>query len=335
MSGIENMNMRVNYRGGKTQNRMIQGKLDSLRSALNSSYQAATITLQDEDFNFTKKFRCLINPDKLKNDYDNKILSIPYEDICINSERKGKTHEGLEETLIKPGTVFHWDETDTDWIVYLQYKEEYAYFRAEIRQCEREIEVNDHIYKVYYRGPTETTIQWNLKKNTTWNDLNYSAVIYVTQNEETLAFFHRFNRVKVINPANPFGTKYWEVTVVKDSAGDGIIEVHLGETFQNEIEEAQKEYEENLPKPQKPEHAAAAILGESVVYPYDVKTYTIQNVDILNGVWELNNKKARIVRQTEDSVTIEITSGRSGDCVLSFKKDNEVIVSLPIEIKSL
>jgi len=41
-----------------------------------------------------REFRCLINPDKLTNDLDNKIISIPFKDICLNADRVGATTEG-------------------------------------------------------------------------------------------------------------------------------------------------------------------------------------------------------------------------------------------------
>ena len=62
MSGLENLNTRLNYRGGtKPQERLISGKLNALKKALLNSYQAATAILEDG-----REFRCLINPDKLK-----------------------------------------------------------------------------------------------------------------------------------------------------------------------------------------------------------------------------------------------------------------------------
>ena len=106
-------------------------KLRSLKKALLYSYQAQTAELADG-----RKFRCLINTDKLKGDYDNKILSIPFEDICLNKERIGKRTEGEEELAIKPGDVFIWSETQTHWIIYLRYLEENAYFRSDIRRCD-------------------------------------------------------------------------------------------------------------------------------------------------------------------------------------------------------
>ena len=101
MSGLDNLNARVDYRGGKQQDRMIDGKLASLKRALLYSYQAATAILEDG-----REFRCLINPDKLKTNYDDKIISIPFEDICLNAPKKGKTTEGLEPIGMKTGDTF-------------------------------------------------------------------------------------------------------------------------------------------------------------------------------------------------------------------------------------
>ena len=76
MSGLENLTKRLNYRGGNQEGRMQQRKLETLKKALIYSYQAATAKLSDG-----REFRCLINPDKLKTDYDNRIISIPFKDI--------------------------------------------------------------------------------------------------------------------------------------------------------------------------------------------------------------------------------------------------------------
>ncbi len=90
MSGLKNLETRLNYIGGNRQiDRMNKDKLNTLKKALLYSYQSATAILQDG-----REFRCLINPDKNKPAYDNKILSIPYRDICLNANRVGKTFEG-------------------------------------------------------------------------------------------------------------------------------------------------------------------------------------------------------------------------------------------------
>ena len=104
---LELLNKRLQYQGGNQEQRFINDKLRGLKRALLYSYQAATATLSDG-----KEVRCLINPDKNKPAYDNKILSIPYKDICLNAPRVGKTSEGEIDIDIKPGDVFTWKETN-------------------------------------------------------------------------------------------------------------------------------------------------------------------------------------------------------------------------------
>ena len=102
MSGLDKLRMRLNYTGGiKQEDRFIKDKEYSLKKALLYSYQAETAVLADG-----REFRCLINPDRLKNDYDDKIISIPFKDICLNADKIGKTAEGLQEIGMKAGDVF-------------------------------------------------------------------------------------------------------------------------------------------------------------------------------------------------------------------------------------
>ena len=74
------------------------------------------------------------------------------------------------------------------------------------------------------------------------------------------------------------------------------------------------------------------IIGDTEVYPYDTKVYTING--ITGGSWSLNSKKAKIVSQTEESATVEVITGRSGEFELKYIKENDEIV-LNITIKSL
>ena len=226
----DNINMRLHYLGGNQQQRMNKDKLYSLKKALLYSYQAATLVNEQGE-----EFRCLINPDKLKNDYDQKILSIPFEDICLNKERVGTTTEGLQSTNISTGQVFQWKENGTYWLIYLRNKEETAYFRAEIRRCKEEIEINGHKYKIYIRGPVETDIPWEQKKKKVWNTINYSLAIYVTKNEETLEFM-------------------------------------LGETYSNPLEDEEGIPAVEIIEP---EEGAPHIEGEHFVGPYSINTYKI------------------------------------------------------------
>lgn len=335
MYGYKNLHQRLNHNGGEhQQDRMILDKLRSLKASIGRSYQTATIFLQENqtDNKFIRGFKCLINPDKLKNDYDQKYLSIPYKDIQINKPRAGTTTEGQVETKIKCGDVFYWKETDSYWIVYLQFKEELAYFRADIRMCEKTVEINDHTYHVYYKGPDETTIVWNQKAGIEWNDMNYSAEIYITQNEETLDYFHRFAKIKIDGQT-------WEVAAVNAASGEGIIKVQLLEDFNNEIKEAQeavnKARDEETEEQREERRAAGlpSIIGDNKVYPYDIKEYRIENA--AGGRWVLATKKARILREDANWVKIEIITGKSGFIDLQYYVDGEVAAQLPITIESL
>lgn len=275
----------MSYYGGSNQEtRMQKDKLRSLRKALLYSYQSVTIALPDEEGNFSEqsqKFRALINPDKNKSDYDDKILSIPYEDICLNDAAGGvKTSEGLTKIDIKPGSVFEWVETKTKWLVYLQFLEEDAYFRAEIRRCDQQTQVGDKKYWTYIRGPMETSIQWNQKGGIEWNDLNYSLVMYITKDEYTSDYFHRFNLVKVQEPDTDI-QKTWQVVAVNPYYGDGIIQVYLDEYFENTIEEAGKEPE---PEPPVIDPSSIYIQGPDTAAAYDEVVCTIVNA--ADGTWE-------------------------------------------------
>lgn len=321
MSGLENLNKRLNYRGGNQEGRMQQRKLETLKKALIYSYQAATAKLSDG-----REFRCLINPDKLKENFDDKIISIPFEDVCLNAELKGKTSSNQEKIGMKAGDVFEWKETETHWLVYLQRLEEDAYFRAEIRRCQHEVDVNGTKYKVYVRGPGGADIAWHTTKTTfSWNDLNYDAVMYITKDERTLEAFHRFDIIEIAG-------KPWEVQMVDRLTTEGIITINLKEYYQNSIKEEAEEKLQEIEE-QKPE-TISLISGDRVVYPYDEKEYAIA-ADIKGGSWLISNKKAIILKQDESTAKLAIVWGKSGNFDILYKREGFDDIVLPIEIKSL
>ena len=73
----------------------------SFHAALHDSYQAEWITLHKET-DREERWRCLINPSRLTEEFDKKVISIDYE-------------SGLKE-----GDVFYWDRTERYWQVDLQ-----------------------------------------------------------------------------------------------------------------------------------------------------------------------------------------------------------------------
>lgn len=302
------MRKRLAYRGGNVQqSRMIQRKLESLKKAMVSSYQAATAILDDG-----REFRCLINPDKLNIDQDDKMISIPFEDRCLNREED----YGMESVGMKTGDVFEWKETKTHWMVYLQYIEELAYFRANIRKCTDEVEVNGRKYWCYIKGPVEKTIDWKEEKHFYINEINYSMVMNIQNTPETNAFFERFALIELHG-------KRWEVQAVDKISIDGIIEVYLQEYYNKGIEE----------DPQEVTVVDSRIQGPQEVLPYECYTFTI---DLDDGEWFIDNiKYAKILKSSLTEVTIGIITGRSGNLILTYKSNAHGDFILPIKIKSL
>ena len=85
--------------GNLQQERMIKDKRRSLDHAVWYSYQGASVLKTDAE-NRTP-VRALINPNKLKQDYDDKIISVGF------------------EYNFRCGDVFEWLGTNTKWLIYL------------------------------------------------------------------------------------------------------------------------------------------------------------------------------------------------------------------------
>ena len=96
MSGLDRMKQRFQYMGGNANGRNIEGKLRSFHTALKNSYQSEWITLHKGE-ETEKRVLCLINPSRLTEEFDKKVLSIDFE-------------HGVKE-----GDVFYWDRTEKYW----------------------------------------------------------------------------------------------------------------------------------------------------------------------------------------------------------------------------
>ena len=327
---LELLNKRINYQGGANQQkRMFEDKLRTLKKALLYSYQAATAVLKDN-----RQFRCLINPDKNKPDYDNKILSIPYKDICLNTPRVGKTTQGEEEVGIKPGDVFVWKQNNEHWLVFLQSLDEKAYFRSEIRKCEAIANIEKEEYWIYIRGPVETDIKWNSKSGIIWNSLNYSIVFYITANENTNKYFTRFTKIKISDPRDN-KMRTWEVAGVNPYYGDGIIQVFANEYFENSIQdEINKEKENEIESPDLKEEPDVYIEGPQEVPQYSSAEYTIRNEN--GGYWILQETNGEEINlnNTKDIIRLNFT-GKIGICTLIYRIQNFKDICLPVKVISL
>ena len=300
---LDTMKKRLEYAGGDADGRNVKGKLKSMLGALKNSYQAEWITLNEYDEENKSLWRCLINPDKLKEDYDQKEISIQFE-------------SGLKE-----GDTFLWNRTNTHWLVYLQEYSEEAYFRASIRRCDYQIDINGNKYWIYMRGPVETTIQWGQKHNLSFNDMNYSIIMYVSKNEETSKFFERHKVIK-------YDGHNWIVNVVDRYSQKGVIEVVLGEYFDNEMED-------NMVAPEiiEQDQAIPHICGPQFVDAYAENiVYEIKNAN--NGTFVVNSSKVVLNNVTGSSCEISILTGKSHSFDLIYQRVGEDDIVLHITVES-
>lgn len=328
---LESMAARLNYRGGASQQARFQNdKLTSLKRALLYSYQACTAVIQRQGQPL--EFRCLINDNKLSGDYDNRTISIPFEDVCLNLPRVDKTSEGLYPINLKCGEVFVWKETGTHWLVYLRHLQEDAYFRAQIRRCDQQVEIDGKPYWVYIRGPVQTKIDWSQKARIHWNDLNYSLVMYITKDEDTLRKLHRFSLIKVHQQDSDI-VKTWQVAAVDPYFGDGVIEVMLDEYYENQVEEMKKAEQAAKP-PKEPEPLPPAYIeGPAQVLPYDNVNYRVVNKSGGTWYWEEKGNRKKI-NSTGDRINLEITKGKAGKFKVIYHVSNDDELSLDVIIKS-
>lgn len=300
MSGYEKMKKRIAFHGVSQDDRNVSSKLNSMKSALLNSYQAEDIMFND------KKCRCLINPEKMTTDYDQKIISIEF------------------DAGMGPGDTFYWIRDNSHWIVYNVFEEEEAYFRARIRKCQYTVEVNGKEYWTYVRGPVETALIWAQKHGIYRNNMNYSILLYVTKNEETLKAFSRLNTVK-------FEGHNWRVATTDKYSQAGIIEVYLEEAQDNEMLDYMVEEE---PPVIENNRIGAYIDGPAAVDAYDIVTYSIKGTRTL-GEFYTDSKKVSIIDSDDKTCEIEILTGKTSSFDLIYRtQDKEIIAQQTIAIKS-
>ena len=298
MSNFEMMRKRLEWQGGIAQeDRMIKDKWRTLLRTLKYSYQACDIALaqaQQEilDEGLEPEYpivRALINPDKNKQDYDDKILSVDY------------IHQ------FKPGDVFEWKNTGTHWIIYLQQLTEDAYFRGEIRRCRYKIKFKDEDGNICYtyaaiRGPVETQIDSIQKNQERIDKPNLSLNILMPRNEVTIKAFDRYKefildgrcwKVKAVDPIS--------MTVDRQ----GVLEVNAQEDYINEVTDDEiNEIKDGLVvEPDEPT-PDSEINGETFIKPAIPEIYS---VDIDDGTWCIRENNVPVDIEPIDNKSVQVT----------------------------
>lgn len=279
---MENLNLlklRAKHANNDRQHdRMVKDKLRSLHRALLYSYQTAWIKkdgVEDADY-----VRALINPDKVKFDYDEKIVSVEYE-------------HGFE-----PGDTFEWKNTGTHWIILKQEMTEIAYFRGNIRRCQ-ELLITDpetgnkvNIWAAV-RGPVETKLNTIQKAGLVANVPNMTLQLYIPKTEQNMRLFERYVTFE-------FGGRFWQIVAPDTISTPGIIEIPAVEDYECHHSDLLVEVVDPNPPVEEYEDT---IEGETFVKPLEQSIYTVTSYNS-NFNWIVT--LASDNKDVEDTVEWEI-----------------------------
>lgn len=318
------MKKRLEWQGGSQEGRMIRDKYKTFLKALKYSYQSCDISpVQKFDsvlaYNQLENnirgtsFRALINPDKVKQDYDDKILSVDY--------RNG----------FDPGDIFKWVGTDTYWIITLQELTEDAYFRSEIRRCKYQIRFKDQNGNwcctwAAIRGPVETVIESIQKNQVRIDRPNLGLNILLPKNEQTLFAFDRYSEFL-------FEGKCWRVQAPDSISIKNIIEVNAEEYYidksTDDIENEMKNGLQIAPIDPIPD---SCISGPTFIKPKITETYSVEE---FGGKWSILEDFPVCIKQ-RNSKTIDLTwqKATSGQFTLQWTKGDMVCKKI-IVVESL
>jgi hypothetical protein len=283
---------RIQYMGGNQIDRMNKQKLNSLRWALKNDYNSRMIKLPNGTAT-----RCLINTSKLTADFDKKYISIPF------------------DSQLQAGDTFECLDDNTHWLVYLPSLTETAYLRSEIIRCRYKLDVDGVDYWIYFQGSTETKIDWEIKNNINFNELNMSGTIYIKNDERTRNYFHRFKRINIDGNT-------WQVSIADSITVPGILELEVKEAFNNTQEELPKVISEK-------EDNNNYIIGKTLVRQDGEYGYQIDSSKYIeNATWSiLNNPRVKLIGTYLDGHTckVKVEPGAVKSFVIKYGTNDEYI----------
>ena len=324
VEGATEMAKKLKVHGGfPQQDRMIRDKRRSLDKAVLYSYQGALVKRQIYDFVPTMEgvkeappVRALINPNKLKQDYDDKIISIGFE-------------HGFQT-----GDVFEWCNTKTYWLIYLQDLTELAYFKGDIRRCRYEIEWYDESGKqcrtyAAVRGPVETKIDYIQKHGISVDNPNFSLHLLMPKNKDTLKKFKRYSKFYLQNVEED--KICWRVEAIDSFSTPGILEINAVEYYANEtVDDVENGIVDAfIVKPMDPNpevNDIYEIIGETFIKPKKEYIYYIYNNQQKN--WYIDakvpiNYKVFINEDGYNAISVKWDQSYSGQFDIWFGEANK------------
>lgn len=290
-------------------NRMIQDKLKTFHRVLLYSYQAGWIKKDEEGSEWV---RALINPDRVKFDYDEKIVSVDY-------------HAGF-----KCGDTFEWPRNSgTHWIILKQEMTELAYFRANIRRCLELTAVDPETGEQFsqwcaVRGPVETKINTIQKAGIVADVPNLTLDIYMVNTEQNRRTFERYCNFE-------FAGRFWKVQAPDSISTPGVLEIVAEEDYDCRHDDLLVEVKD--PNPPIPKNTNY-IIGESFVKPLDTMIFTPKTA-VEGWKWSVtlpaeNNKEIDdVLEYNIKNTSIEVTwyATFSGSYILHYGPLEKTVVA--------
>lgn len=297
MDNLSLLQKRIFARGSNVEHRLANDKLKTLKKALTYSYQAETVVVGELEY------RALLNNNKLKMDYDDKIISIPF------------------DSEFKVGTIFYWPRIKEHWIVYLRQYSEDAYFRGYARRAQQTIRWEDEFGMIHetlaaVRGPVETKIRSEQKSGNSFDVPNYTLSIIIPNNEETKKI-KRYSKIALDG-------KMWEVAVTDGISEPGVIDVQALEYYVN------REEDSNLIDPNAPSNSKI----DNVVVKTSLDDISVLEVDEAFRLWAVVEQDGDyseiLTKDARFSVVSGVASISAGYInILEPAKDASVKLDIP------
>lgn len=304
-NGLELMKTRLSNHGGAAQQtRMIRDKRRTLDRVVLYSYQGARVQRPGDQ----EAAPALINPNKLLQDYDDKVLSIGY------------------EYGYKPGDVFEWVNTGTKWIIYLQDLTELAYFRGDIRKCSYEISWEDkqgikHTTYAAIRGPKEASLQSIQRFGFSMDLPNYSLNLLLPNNINNLEQFQRYTKFYLQGLNGPDSDICWRVEAVDSISTPGIIEIYANEYYSNLDTD---DVDNGIVGGLIPEEVKTDIKGETFIKPKIFYSFTYEGKE--QAVWEYDNTLPMEVDVKDRQINIKWNTNYGGQFVIKYGTAEKTVV---------
>lgn len=315
VTGVNDLAHYLRDNGGyRQQERMIKDKRRTLDKALLYSYQSAFIKKISEEK--VESIRALINPNKVKQDYDDKIVSVGY------------------EYDLGPGDIFKWENTGTYWLIYLQDLTELAYFRGDIRKCRYKInwideENVEHSTYAAIRGPVETKIVTVQKSGVNFDVPNLSLNILMPKNLNTIKAFKRYSRFFLSDLEFADDPVVWQVETSDSVSMPGVLAINATEYYYNPDEDnADKGIVGGLVvKPIDPndEETNDSIVGATFIKPK--KEYEYKFAGSLISDWKISSQApVQLTEVDEYTVKVKWLSTLSGQFDITYGSFTKTIV---------